>query len=181
MADFLTLHPELILVAAKIVNLKHGGDRTKSPIGDLPGIVNPPQLGQAAAADVLNVSKRAGYCGIIGRAASTSPNTAADLAWCRNLFEERATIREIYRGHPRENAERLAFSDVILEWHLRYGARPDPSRCYGCGDEMAAGAGLVLCDGVRLHVDGVRGINCVTAYGQKWRGANGETAAMPAT
>ena len=101
----------------------------------------------------------------------TSPNAAADLAWWRDLFEKRAVIREIDRGRPRENAEGLAFSDVILEWHLRYGARPDPRHCAGCGDELATEAGLVLCDGARVHLDGVRGVNCVTAYGQKWRGA----------
>ena len=101
----------------------------------------------------------------------TLPKAAADLAWWRDLFEKRAVIREIDRGRPRENAEGLAFSDVILEWHLRHGARPDPRHCAGCGDELAAAAGLVLCDGARVHLDGVRGVNCVTAYGQKWRGA----------
>ena len=88
MADFLTFHPELILVAAKIVNLKHGGDRTKSPIGDLPGIVNPPQLGQAAAADVLNVSKRAGYCGTT--ASSTMVGTWLSSLCARNMPRRRS-------------------------------------------------------------------------------------------
>jgi hypothetical protein len=101
----------------------------------------------------------------------TSPNAAAELAWWRDLFEKRVAIREIYRRHPRGIAEGLAFSDLVLEWHLRYGARPDPGRCSGCGDEMAPGAGLILCDGARVHLDGDRGVNCVTAYGQKWRGA----------
>ena len=100
-----------------------------------------------------------------------SPNVVAVLTWWRDLFEKRAAIREIYRGRPREDAKGLAFSDVILEWHLKYGARPDPRRCAGCGDELAAEAGLVLGDGARVHLDGVRGVNCVTAYGQKWRGA----------
>jgi hypothetical protein len=101
----------------------------------------------------------------------TSPNAVADLAWWRDLFEVRVAFREIYRGHPRKKAEALAFGDVILEWHLRYGAHPDLGLCAGCGDELAAGDGLGLCDGARVHLDGVRGVNCVTAYGQKWRGA----------
>jgi hypothetical protein len=53
-----------------------------------------------------------------------SPNAAADLAWWRDLFEKRAVIREIDRGRPRENAEGLAFSDVILEWHLSMAPAP---------------------------------------------------------
>jgi hypothetical protein len=100
-----------------------------------------------------------------------SANAAADAAWWHDLFEKRVAIRGIYCGRTRESAEGLAFGDVILEWHLRYGAGPDPHRCTGCGDELAARTGLLLCDGARVHFDGVRGANCVTAYGQKWRGA----------
>jgi hypothetical protein len=25
---------------------------------------------------------------------------------------------------------------MILDWHRRYGARPDQFRCAGCGDDM---------------------------------------------
>jgi hypothetical protein len=101
----------------------------------------------------------------------TSPEVAADPAWWRGFSEERAAIREIDGGRPREEAERLAFADVILKWHHRYGVRPDSRRCAGCGDELTGEAALVLCDGARVHLDGVHGVNCTIAYGQKWRGA----------
>jgi hypothetical protein len=101
----------------------------------------------------------------------TSLNVAADPAWWRDFFKERAAIREIEGGRSQEDAEELGFNDVFLEWHRRHGAHPDPRRCPGCGDELAGEADLALCDGTRVHLDAVRGVNCVIAYGQKWRGA----------
>jgi hypothetical protein len=101
----------------------------------------------------------------------TSLNVPAHPAWWRDFFKERAAIREIVGGGSQENAEELAFGDVIVEWHHRHGAHSDPRRCPGCGDELAGEADLALCDGARVHLDAVRGINCVIAYGQKWRGA----------
>ena len=73
-----------------------------------------------------------------------SPEVAADPAWWHGFSEERAAIREIDGEHPRKEAEGLAFGDVILEWHHRYGERPDSHCCAGCGDELTGEAGLVL-------------------------------------
>jgi hypothetical protein len=101
----------------------------------------------------------------------TSPEVAADPAWWRGFSEERAAIREIDGGRRREEAAGLAFADVILKWHQRYGVRPDSRRCAGCGDELTGETGLVLCDGARVHLDGARGVKCAIAYGLKWRGA----------
>jgi hypothetical protein len=101
----------------------------------------------------------------------TSPEVGVDPAWWRGFSEERAAIREIDGRRPREEAERLAFADVILKWHHRHGMRPDSRRCAGCDDELNGEAGLVLCDGARVHLDGARGVNCAIAYGLKWRGA----------
>jgi hypothetical protein len=98
-------------------------------------------------------------------------DVAANPVWWRALFEQRAAFRELNGGRPQEEAEGLAFSDTILEWHHRYGARPDARRCPGCSDEFAGEAGLVLCDGARVHFDSAHGGNCLIAYGQKWRGA----------
>jgi hypothetical protein len=67
-------------------------------------------------------------------------------------------------------AERLAFGEMLLEWHRQHGARPDTHRCAGYGDDMPGNSGLVLCDGARVHFDAVRGVNCIIRYGKKWRG-----------
>jgi hypothetical protein len=60
---------------------------------------------------------------------------------------------------------------MILEWHCRYGARPDPHRCAGCGDDLPSKGGLALCDGARVHFDAVRKVDCIITYGKKWRSA----------
>ena len=106
-----------------------------------------------------------------GGAASRECSGAAEAGYWRDLFDERAAHREFDGGHSRADAERLAFGEMILEWHRRYGARPDPFRCAGCGDDMPSKGGMALSDGARVHFDAVRRVDCIIAYGQKWRGA----------
>lgn len=96
---------------------------------------------------------------------------AAEAGYCRDFFGERAAHREFDGGYSRADAERLAFGEMILEWHYQHGVRPEPSRCAGCGDELPAAIGLALCDGACVHFDAVRGVDCIIAYGKKWRGA----------
>jgi hypothetical protein len=96
---------------------------------------------------------------------------ALDLQWWHDFFNERAAHREFDGGYSRVDAERLVFGEMILEWHRRYSAPRDPHRCAGCGDDLVGENILALCDGARVHFDGVRGVNCITTYGKKWRGS----------
>ena len=96
---------------------------------------------------------------------------AAEAEYWRDFFDERAAHREFDGGHLRADAEHLAFGEMILEWHRRYGARPDPDRCAGCGDDLPGKSGLALCDGARVHFDAVRKVDCIITYGKKWRSA----------
>jgi hypothetical protein len=99
-----------------------------------------------------------------------NPSNPGSNEW-RDLFEKRAAIRELDGQRSCAEAERLAFGDAILEWHRRHGARPDSRRCAGCDDELPGEGGVSLCDGARLHLDGVRGVDCIIAYGHRWRSA----------
>jgi hypothetical protein len=94
---------------------------------------------------------------------------AAAVRW-RDRFAAR-TVHWFHNDRRWADAECLAYGEVTLDWHRRHGARPDPRLCAGCGDDLPGETGLVLCDGARVHLDGVRGVNCVIAYGKKWRGA----------
>jgi hypothetical protein len=94
-----------------------------------------------------------------------------DTEWWFDLFNERAAHRECDGGYSRAEAEQLAFGEMLLEWHRRHGARPDPHRCAGCDDELPSKGGLTLCDGAVVHFDAVRGVDCIVSYGRKWRGA----------
>jgi hypothetical protein len=96
---------------------------------------------------------------------------ATEAEYWRDFFDERAAHREFDGGHSRAEAERLAFGEMLLEWHRRHGARPDPHRCSGCGDDGPGNGGLTLCDGARVHFDAVRGVDCIISYGKKWRNA----------
>lgn len=86
-------------------------------------------------------------------------------AW-RGYYEERAGVREYDAGYDRAEAERLAWSDMLLAWHMMCGGRPARSRCAGCDEPVGTDA-LVLPDGARVHFVG---IDCLTRYGDRWRG-----------
>jgi hypothetical protein len=104
-------------------------------------------------------------------AASRECHRAVEAGILARPGDERAAHREFDSGRSRADAERLAFGEMILEWHRRYGACPDPHRCAGCGDGMPSKGGLALSDGARVHFDAVRRVDCIIACGQKWRGA----------
>lgn len=92
----------------------------------------------------------------------------------RTLWRDRYAARIVHwfrGGRPWQEAEQLAFGEMILEWHRRFGARLPPGCCAGCGGDLPDGAGLVVnCDGARVHFEGVRGVDCIIAFGIRWRG-----------
>jgi hypothetical protein len=91
-------------------------------------------------------------------------------AW-RMLFDTRLTYRQRSAGRCWSEAECLAF-DCLVEWHRRCAKRPDTDRCAGCGEVLPNGVGLIVDrDDIRVHFDVVRGFDCLTAYGQRWRSA----------
>lgn len=95
----------------------------------------------------------------------------SERAWWHRHFIIRIIARELGGYRSRSDAELLAFADMILEWHRRYGARPD-HRCAGCDAELLDFAGILVdCDGVRVLFDALRRDGCIIAYGRRWRGA----------
>ncbi len=104
--------------------------------------------------------------------AGHSPESLDREAWWHRHFTIRTIDRQLGGYRSRREAKLLAFGDMILEWHRRHGARPDPRRCAGCNVELPDFVGLAVDrDGVRVHFDAARRDDCVIAYGQKWRGA----------
>lgn len=113
--------------------------------------------------------------------AALAPRTAPDTTARDGDAGERAGWRDRYAGRivhwfragrPWQEAERLAFSKMILEWHRRHGMRVRPGFCAGCGDDLPEDTGMAIDrDGARVHFDGVRGVDCIIAFGTRWRGA----------
>jgi hypothetical protein len=94
----------------------------------------------------------------------------ADQTW--QAHYSRGIVHWFLHGQRRwHEAEAIAYGELLIKWHKHYGARPDPRCCAGCGHELPGDGGLVLSDGAHLHLVGVRGVDCVIAYGQKWRDA----------
>jgi hypothetical protein len=73
------------------------------------------------------------------------------------------------RGHwPRQEAEALAYAELMNEWHTCNGLRCPQSQCAGCGEPIAGRTALTLSDNNCVHLDG---FDCLLLYGQLWRGA----------
>src|SRR5258706_15655924 len=58
--------------------------------------------------------------------AALARSKQSDLEWWRDRFAVRLAHRWLDGQRPWQEAERLAFNDMILEWHRRHGARLDP-------------------------------------------------------
>jgi hypothetical protein len=69
-----------------------------------------------------------------------------------------------------DEAEMVAFGELILDWYRRHAARLDSHRCAGCGEQLPDGTGIIIDrDGARVHFDAVRRDSCIIAFGSQWR------------
>jgi len=90
---------------------------------------------------------------------------ADDPGWWRDLFEERAAIRQHDGRHSRAEAERLAWEELEHYWHRLFAERISPELCAGCLQQIDPAQGLALDDGCAVH------LACVARYGRRWRQA----------
>jgi hypothetical protein len=102
---------------------------------------------------------------------------AAEIAdWRNRHCEALAHWRPLY---PAGEAERISWGELEARWHRLYGGRVPEWQCTGCGEPIGGQDALALGDGCRVHLDDVHGLDCLAAYGERWRGdANRGLAAM---
>jgi hypothetical protein len=86
--------------------------------------------------------------------------------WMGRIYHNR-----VASGRSPHDAHRLTLGEAECVWHERYGAVPDRDHCAGCGVLMIDHPGSPLPDGARVHLDEVHGVECLIAYGDRWRGA----------
>jgi hypothetical protein len=86
-----------------------------------------------------------------------------------DFFSERAAHREFDGDFSRIEAERLAWGEVELRWHLLHGERVPHNMCAGCREPFHDAGALDLIDGSRVHFDGER--RCLKLWTRKWRAA----------
>jgi hypothetical protein len=85
----------------------------------------------------------------------------------RDRYEERAAIRQFDGGYTREEAERLAWSEIEDQWHLAHGERVPYDLCAGCRRSIGFAKALDLMDGNRAHHDIENA--CLIRHGERWR------------
>lgn len=84
----------------------------------------------------------------------------------RELFEERAAMRQYCGGYRRNLAERLAYGECIERWCELNPVSHRPGLCAGCGAPLGNNV-LELCDGARVHWERHRAFECLIAYGEE--------------
>ncbi len=91
-----------------------------------------------------------------------------EATWWRRHFQVRVITRGLTGARPRAEAERLAFGDLVVEWHRLHGERLPEWQCAGCDEPIGGLPALDLGNGNRAHLDR---LDCVICYGVRWRGA----------
>ena len=72
--------------------------------------------------------------------------------------------------HPADEAARLAWGEIENHWHMQYGERVPHWQCAGCREPIGGLPALDLADGNRVHLDQAHGLDCLLAFGERWRG-----------
>ena len=99
-------------------------------------------------------------------------------AWWHRQFVVRTIDRELRGARSRDDAARLAWGELECRWHRLFGAHMPEGQCAGCGEPIGGRAALSMGEGNRAHLDDAHGLECVIAYGKRWRGV--ATAALQA-
>jgi hypothetical protein len=90
-----------------------------------------------------------------------------EVSSLRDLYEERAAIREFDGGEDRAEAEAMAWREVASMWYRLHGSRTPADFCAGCGRPIGQASEVLLLPlGERAHADRLR---CIQVYGRRWR------------
>jgi hypothetical protein len=144
--------------------------RTLGGLGALGGVVgeteNPPAPADTAPAFWGEAEEE--RAAIVEHDGSQAP-IAVDAGWWRSEFAERAAHREYDGGHPRAEAELLAWSELQNRWNLAHGERVSRGLCAGCRRPIGTEAMIDLIDSNRAHDRA--GHECLIRHGERWRAA----------
>jgi hypothetical protein len=91
------------------------------------------------------------------------------LEFWRNMYEERAAIREYNGGYLRSEAELLGWRELQCRWHMAHCQPAAAGVCAGCDQPIGNENVIVMLDGNRVHDR--NGHACLIRYGQRWRDA----------
>jgi hypothetical protein len=104
----------------------------------------------------------------VERAAQRGPECAPQayvISWGARY---RQRVVDWIRGSRRKDeAERLAYGELLDEWRNSHGRVWPAWQCAGC-EEPIGGSALLLADGNRVHFH--EGRECLVRFGSRWRG-----------
>jgi hypothetical protein len=98
--------------------------------------------------------------------ATLVPTQSPAQQW-RHRYAARISHWFLRGRRPWQEAEALAYHEVLNEWHMLYGRRWPQSQCAGCDEPIADRATLTLADNNCIHFED---IDCLLRYGERWRG-----------
>jgi hypothetical protein len=70
---------------------------------------------------------------------------------------------------PMDEAAELAWGELEDRWHRLHGTRTPRWQCAGCRQPIGGLSSLELADGNRVHFDAAYGLDCLLAFGERWR------------
>jgi hypothetical protein len=158
--------------ALELLELLEGIGATVKPAGDRLILHAGPKPIPGALVRHLREAKSDILAALAGKSAPSSNGIKPDATWWRSQLAIGVINRELGGTRKAAQAQHLAFGDIVVEWHRRYGEPPDSRCCAGCGFELGDSASaIVLSDGARVHLGGVHGADCLIRYGWRWREA----------
>lgn len=143
-----------------------------TPAGDAGRVAHVAQASDAWATDRVTPDFEENCCfpAAVARVAHVAherehdPHGAADATDWRELYQERAAMRQYSGGYGRDVAERLAYGECIEHWCELHPEPLKPELCAGCRAPLVADV-LDLPDGARVHWEREREFWCLVAYG----------------
>jgi hypothetical protein len=99
--------------------------------------------------------------------ATLAPAQRAAQQW-RDHYAARISHWFLHGRRRWQDAEALAYGELLNEWHMLHGARSAQWQCAGCDKPIAGRPALILMDGDVVHFEA---LDCLLSYGDRWRRA----------
>jgi hypothetical protein len=110
------------------------------------------------------------------RNGATAQHLTADASWDRAVLappdwhvRHREALANWSAFHPAGEAAHLAWGEIENHWHMQHGERVPHWQCAGCRELIGGRSALTLADANRVHFDGAHGLDCLLAFGERWR------------
>ena len=98
------------------------------------------------------------------------PPPAGDTPEAWRLWQQERIDLWLRYGHSPVDAGKIAWGEAEIIWHYWHGAQPSRDRCAGCDAFMLDEPGMHQLDGAVVHIGSDYGLECLIAYGDRWRG-----------